>query len=92
MPEEKANGSQGNGLLGDGEGYNSGGNGGGSAPPTPPAAAAEQSLAEVLIEVRKLIIDILNLPEADQRRAFKRLYLLWHPDKNRASFASAVFM
>ena len=53
------------------------------------SAAAEErerrwrmSLAEKMDEVKKLISEIWKEDEGLHRRAFKRLYLSWHPDKN----------
>ena len=50
-----------------------------SAAPTPPKPT---TLEEAKKEVRKALNDIWKLPEDKRKKAIKRLYLRWHPDKN----------
>ena len=49
---------------------------GGSESPKP------RSLEEALKEVKKALAEIWKLPEDKRRKAIRRLYLRWHPDKN----------
>ena len=55
-------------------------------PSTSSAGAAEppkpRKLEDALKEVRKALAEIWKLPEDKRRKALKRLYLRWHPDKN----------
>ena len=41
-----------------------------------------RSLNEALKEVKKALAEIWKLPEDKRRKAIKRLYHRWHPDKN----------
>ena len=49
----------------------------GSAEPPKP-----RKLEEAFKEVRKALSEIWKLPEDKRKKALKRLYLRWHPDKN----------
>ena len=55
-------------------------------PSTSSAGAAEppkpRKLEDAIKEVRKALTEIWKLPEDKRRKAIKRLYLRWHPDKN----------
>ena len=41
-----------------------------------------RNLQEALKEVRKVFAEIRKLPKDKQKKAIRRLYLRWHPDKN----------
>ena len=49
----------------------------GSAEPPKP-----RKLEDAIEEVRKALAEIWKLPEDKRKKALKRLYLRWHPDKN----------
>jgi len=49
---------------------------GAAEPPKP------RTLENAKKEVRKALAEILKLPEDKQKKALRRLYLRWHPDKN----------
>ena len=49
---------------------------GASEPPKP------RTLEHALKEVKKALAEIWKLPEDKRKKAIKRLYLRWHPDKN----------
>ena len=53
----------------------------------------EKDLEEVISDLKKQLDDIWRLLEEDRRKAIKRLYLKWHPDKNsdNQDFAEKVF-
>ena len=65
-------------------------------PPPPPSNSSSQSAAtarpertrqpinieQAKEEVRQDLKDIWQLPKEDQKKALRRLYLKWHPDKN----------
>ncbi len=53
----------------------------------------EKDLEEVIRDLKKQLDDIWRLSEEDRRKAIKRLYLNWHPDKNpdNQDFAEKVF-
>ena len=63
----------------------------------PNAAAANTARSENLQDILKQICydlrEIWQLPEEDRRKAVKRLYLKWHPDKNlhQVQLADQVF-
>ena len=42
-----------------------------------------QDLQQAKEEIRSELQDIQHLPESERRRAIRRLYLKWHPDKNQ---------
>ena len=42
-----------------------------------------QNLQQAEEEIRNELQDIWQLPESDRKRAIRRLYLKWHPDKNQ---------
>ncbi|XP_043987905.1 sacsin [Gambusia affinis] len=48
----------------------------------PPQSSLPTSLGEAKREIDKCLAEIWNLPEEERRKAIKRLYLKWHPDKN----------
>ncbi len=50
-------------------------------------------MEEVISDLKKQLDDIWRLSEEDRRKAIKRLYLKWHPDKNsdNQDFAEKVF-
>uniref|UniRef100_A0A3B3UY17 HEPN domain-containing protein n=1 Tax=Poecilia latipinna TaxID=48699 RepID=A0A3B3UY17_9TELE len=47
-----------------------------------PQSSLPTSLDEAKREIDKCLAEIWNLPEEERRKAIKRLYLRWHPDKN----------
>ena len=53
----------------------------------------EKDLEEVISDLKKQLDDVWRLSEEDRRKAIKRLYLKWHPDKNSGNqdFAEKVF-
>jgi len=61
-------------------------------PPPPPSTSTNakeraerkgMTLNEKMIRVQQLISEIWELPVEEQHRAFNKLYLTWHPDRNR---------
>ncbi|XP_036400685.1 sacsin-like [Megalops cyprinoides] len=50
--------------------------------PPPPNRAPLQSLEEIKEEIDRCLRQIWPLPEEEKRKAIRRLYLKWHPDKN----------
>jgi sacsin len=50
-----------------------------------------ETLTEKISAVREQLKRIWQLPGEDRRKAVKRLYLQWHPDKNEDSDADEVF-
>ena len=53
----------------------------------------EKNLEDILVALKKQLDEIWTLPEDEQKRAIRRLYLKWHPDKNpdNPDFAEKVF-
>lgn len=42
--------------------------------------------------LQKTLLELQNLDEKTREKAFKRLFLLWHPDKNPSKIATAVMV
>ncbi|XP_051998790.1 sacsin-like [Xyrauchen texanus] len=51
-------------------------------PEPPPRRAFPQTLKEAKKEIDQSLNEIWNMSSEDKRKALKRLYLQWHPDKN----------
>ena len=59
------------------------GKGQSKSPKAPPKDDPKpRNLQEALKEVRKVFAEIRKLPKDKQKKAIRRLYLRWHPDKN----------
>jgi sacsin len=45
-----------------------------------------KTLPEAKDEIRKMLLEACKLPEAERKKAIRRLYLRWHPDKHPKSY------
>ena len=48
------------------------------------------TLRDKLVAVREAMTEAFSLPDAARKQAFRRLYLMWHPDKNPEDIVDAT--